>query len=235
MRKILFSMLALILGVGTIMAQKELTQGYIKMEMTEVNSDNEQMAMQLQMLKGTQTEVHFKGDKYVTSMNMMGGMMVTQTFVNQKDKSFDMLMDMMGQKMWINSTMDEMNASENAQVAKNAKVTYDKKDTKKILGYNAYKVMIEFPDQKDMSVTGYITEEIKTKANLMQGMEALELDGYPLEFTVTNPMMSMSMSTIEIKEDVDASKLEMNTEGYKKMTMEEFSKQMGGMSGGMGF
>ncbi len=234
MKKIFLSIAALIVLSINTNAQKTLEQGFIKMEITDVTSDDEQMAMMLQMMKGSQTEVHFKGDRYVTNMNMMGGMVTMKTYVDEDKKGFDMLMDAMGQKFWVASTLDEARGSEQAEVAKNAKVTYDKNDKKTILGYDAYKVSIELPNQEGMMITGYITEAIKTKANLMQGMEALKLNGYPLEFTVKNPQMTLTMTTKEIKDEVDMSKLELKTDGFTKMTMEEFTKQMGGMSG-MGF
>ena len=234
MKRIFLPLLAFMAMSLTVVAQKTLDAGYIKMEITDVASEDEQTNMMLQMMKGTQTEVFFKGDAYVTSMDMMGGMVKTQTFVNEKNKSFDMLMDAMGQKYWINSNLDEARNSENAKVAENAKVTYNKEDTKEILGYKAYRVDIELPGQEGLAITGYVSEEIKTKANLMQGMESLKLDGYPLEFTVNNPQMKLTMTTVEITDKVDESRLELKTDGFQKMTMEEFTQQMGaGM--GLGF
>jgi len=234
MKRTFLPLLAFLTVSLNIVAQKTIDSGYIKMEITEVASDDEQTNMMLQMMKGTQTEVFFKGYAYVTSMDMMGGMVKTQTYVNEQSKSFDMLMDAMGQKYWINSDLDEARNSENSKVAENAKVTYDKDDTKKILGYNAYRVNIELPGQEGLAITGYVSEEIKTKANLMQGMESLKLNGYPLEFTVNNPQMKMTMTTVEINDKVDESRMEMRTEGFQKITMQEFTQQMGaGM--GLGF
>lgn len=234
MKKTILSLVAVLAFSMNMIAQKVLDKGYIKMEISDVTSDNEDMAMMLQMMKGTQTEIHFSGDQYVTSMNMMGGMVSMKTYVNEESKTFDMLMDAMGNKSWVNSTLDEARGSEQAKIAEGAKITYDKNDKKEILGYNAYKVMIELPGQEGVGITGYITEEIKTKANLMQGMESLKLDGFPLEFVVKSPEMTMTMKSMEITDKLDASKLKMNTEGFKKMTMDEFATQMGGGMG-MGF
>jgi len=46
-------------------------------------------------------------------------------------------------------------------------------------------------------------------------------------------MMNITMQATAISDEVDMSKAVPNTTGYKKYTMEEFRKQMGGM--GMGF
>lgn len=220
--------------MATGYAQKTLTKGTVKMEITDVASDDENMAMALEMMKGTETDLYFKDDKYVTKVNMMGGMVNMSTHISEEKNSFDMLMDAMGQKMWISSTLEETKNSPEAKQAENAKVEYDKADTKEILGYKCHKVTITIPDSEDMTVTGYVTEDIKTKANLIQGMQALQLNGFPMEFTVKNPMMSMTMKTTKVSDELDEAMLTLSTDGYKKMTMEEFQQSMGGM-GGMGF
>ena len=232
MKKILLSLLTILTFTSMITAQ--MTEGYVKMEITEATSDDEQMAMGLAMLKGAVTEIFFKGDQHVSKMDMMGGMVKTTNLINKKDNSMDMLMDAMGSKIWVNSKLDE--AQDQGQEAiKNAKITYDKADTKEIMGHKSYKFMISMPDMQGMSVTGYATDEIKTDANVIQGMNGLKLEGFPLQFTVVNPQMKMTMQTTDIKEAVDAKVFEISTEGYTKMTMEEFSKSMGGMGGGLGF
>lgn len=230
MKKILLSLLTVL--SFTVLINAQMTEGYVKMEITEATSDDEQMAMGLSMLKGAVTEVFFKGDQHVSKTDMMGGMVKMTNLINKKDNTMDMLMDAMGSKIWVNSPLDEAQ-DQGQEAVKNAKVTYDKADTKEILGHKAYKFMVSIPDIQGMTVTGYATDAIKTDANVIQGMNGLKMDGFPLEFTVVNPQMKMTMQTTEVKESVDTKVFEMNTEGYTKMTMEEFSKSMGGM--GMGF
>jgi len=45
----------------------------------------------------------------------------------------------------------------------------------------------------------------------------------------------MTVTAQELKSDLDESVFELNTEGYKKMTMDEFQKSLGGMANGLGF
>ncbi len=217
-----------------ISAQKILEKGYVKMEITNVSAEDPQMAMGLEMMKGSQTEVYFKSDKYISYMNMMGGMVEMKVLVEPSKNNMNMLFDMMGQKMWIESKLDESQTAQQKQISASSKITYDKTDTKEILGYKCYKMKIENPEMEGMTVTGYVTEEIKTKANLIQGFQSLEFAGYTMEFTVGNPQFSMTMTAKEVKDTADDSKFVIDTKGYKKMTMEEFQKNMGGM-GGMGF
>lgn len=217
----------------TLNAQKVLDQGTVKMEITGVSAEDPQMAMQLEMMKGSQTELYFKADKHATYMNMMGGMIEMKVFVENAQNQMNMLFDMMGQKMWIESKLDEAQNAQQKEIASKSKIEYNKTDTKEILGYKCYKMTVTNPEMEGMSVTGYITDQVKTKANLIQGFQSLQFDGYPMEFTMGNAQFSMTMTAVDIKDSVDDTKLKFDSKGYKKMTMEEFQKNMGGM--GMGF
>ena len=234
--KHLINLFLLLTPFVAVTAQKTLSEGYVKMEITEVKSDDPQMAMGLEMMKGSVTEIHFMDGKYMTSMTMMGGMVKMNNLVETETKKMDMLMDAMGNKTWVETNLDEAKNSKaaGAQDMEDFKVEYDPTQKKKILDYNAYKATITIPSQPGMKVEGWITEDIKTDANIIQGMQDLKLKGFPLEFSITNPQMTLTFAATDIKESVDQSVFTLNTEGYKKMTMKEFTESMGGM-GGMGF
>jgi hypothetical protein len=219
---------------NSLQAQQVIDKGTIKMEITGVSSEDPQMAMGLEMMKGSQTELIFTEGQYVTNMDMMGGMMKIKVHIEKSKNMMNMLMDMMGNKSWIESKIDETQTAQQKAIAEQSKIEYDKTDTKEILGYKCYKMKVSNPEMEGMSVTGYVTEDIKTKANLIQGFQSLEFAGYTMEFTVSNPKFSMTMTAVDIKDTVDESKFSFDTKGYKKMTMAEFQKSMGGM-GGFGF
>jgi hypothetical protein len=238
MNKNLFSILCLtLLFTVNIFAQKQLNTGKVVMEITGVASDNDQTAMALEMMKGSQTEINFTSEKYGTKTSMMGGMIEVKSYINQGAKSFDMLMDMMGQKMWIFSNLDEMTNNPEAKKAAEAKIEYNKEDKKVIKGYNCYGVKVAMPeDAGGMSMTGYVTEDIKTGANIIQGMQSLKFNGLPLEFTIKNPAMSITMTAVEITDSPNVDALTAKTDGYTKMTMDEFKQKMSAMgAGGFGF
>jgi hypothetical protein len=217
-----------------ITAQKTMDKGYVKMEITEATSDDPQMAMGLEMMKGSVTEIFFTEGKYKTSMNMMGGMVKMDNIVDVSTNKMDMLFDAMGSKSWVDTDLDEAKKNKPAtQNMEEFEVEYDKSQTKTILGYEAYKATISIPNIQGMVVTGWITEAIKTDANIIQGMDDLKLQGFPLEFSLSNPQMKMTFSATDIKDTVDESQFVIKTDGYKKMTMKEFQNTMGGM--GMGF
>ncbi|HPK10836.1 MAG TPA: hypothetical protein PK147_08170 [Saprospiraceae bacterium] len=234
MKNLLFIFIALIGANFNSTAQKVLSEGYVKMEITEVTSDNPQMAQGLEMMIGTQTELFFNKEKSVNKMSMMGGMVENNTYVDFNTDKINILMNAMGNKMWIETNKDESSSEEQKKIQENIKVEYDKADTKEILGYNCFAMKITSPDMKDMVVTGYITDKIITDAQVIQGYGDVAMEGFPLEFTVKNDMMTLTISSVEIKDTVDPKEFNMNTEGYTKMTMEEFQKTMGGM-GGLGF
>lgn len=231
-----FSILVTVLLVSSnfiLNAQKVLEQGTVKMEITEVKSEDPQMAMGLEMMKGSQTELHFKAEKHATYMNMMGGMMEMKVFVESSKNQMNMLFDMMGKKAWIESKLDESQSVRDKEIASKSNIEYDKNNTKEILGYKCYKMTVTNPEMEGTTLTGYVTEQVKTKANMIQGFQSLEFAGYPMEFTVSNPVLSMTMTAVEIKDTVDESKFNFETKGYTKMTMDEFQKTMSAM--GMGF
>lgn len=231
--KHLINLFLLLVPFVAVTAQKTIDEGYIKLEITEVTSEDKNMASQLKMMEGSITEVYFTDGKYRTSSNMMGGMAIMENHINVESRKVDMLFSMMGKKMWIDTNLDEAKQSKmGVQNVEDYKVEYDKSQTKEILGYSTYKVIIT-SDKQGMSAEGWITEQIKTDANIIQGMEDLKLAGFPLELTISVSAMKskMTMAATEIKDTVDASSFVLKTDGYEKMTMKEFMDSMGGMMG----
>lgn len=225
-----------LLAVFTIAftSHAQITEGTVVLEIIEASSSDPQMGM-ISMLKGATTTISFNEDQSVTTMDMMGGMVKTSNFINSKTNQMDMLMDAMGNKIWVASTLEEGKKQQQQPGIEEAEIVHDKSDTKKILGYEAHKVTIKIPNTEGMVVSGYVTDEIKTDASVIQGTEGLKLEGFPLEFTINNPQMKLVIQAKEISKEVDTAALAPNTEGYTKMSMEEFSKSMGGMGGGLGF
>lgn len=235
--KHIFSILSLFILLSTsyvASAQKTLEKGTVKMEITKVASDDPQMEMMLGAMKGSQTELVFDGDRHVSNMDMMGGMVKVKVMVNKAENSMNMLFDAMGKKSWVESPLDKSQSAQEKAVAEKSVIAYDKNNTKDILGYKCYKMTVTNPELEGMTVSGYVTTEVKTKANLIQGFQSLEFEGFPMEFSVGSAQFSMTMTAIDVNDNVDEKKFALDTKGYKKQTMEEFQKDMAGM-GGFGF
>ncbi len=239
MKKSIIVILGLVvLGFFSSQAQADFTKGYIKLELTDVSSQKEEMAAGLEMMKGMTMETFFSDKKTLTQMNMMGGMMKTQSLVDIKSKDAILLFDMMGQKIMVKTNQDNMMSEEDKKKAMGKiKMESFKSETKKILGYECYKVVIDLDQASNMKMYAYVTEQIKASSNNLQGFEAITMKGFPLEFKMEmGTMMSMTYTAVEIKKELDESVFNLDTKGYKEMTFEEFQKSMGGMSGGgLGF
>jgi len=220
-----------------INAQKQMTKGYIKMELSEATSDDEQMAMGLEMLKGTETNYYFDDQKSLVAQSMMGGMVEVSTISYLKDKSIEMYFNMMGNKTLVKTSEAELEGerSDEPQV-KDLKININKDITKTIADFNCHQATIsnsELTDQ-DVKISMFVTEDIVADNNMIQSLREFDFKGFPLEFTIEAQNMKMVYTTTLIEENFDSKVFEIDASGYTKMTMKEFQNQMGNM-GGMGF
>ncbi len=208
--------------------------GALTMEVVEANSTDAQVGAQLEMMKGTKLSVSYMGEKSMTKMNIMGGL-VNIDIKMSENGNMDMYMDMMGQKMWIPSTKAELDLAKAEAALSDPEFVYDESDTKEIAGFECYKVTMTNPDLEGFVLEAYITEEIKTNAAVIQNVDISQFKGFPLEYTINSstPDMTITFTTTDYTADVDASVFDVNTNGFTKMTMEEL-QALGG-AGGFGF
>ncbi|MBK6566214.1 MAG: hypothetical protein IPG18_13680 [Saprospiraceae bacterium] len=229
MHKITLFIFLSILIFQPVFAQKTIKEGVVKMEISDISSNDPQTASALEMMKGSIFEIYFTEKENLTLVNMMGGLMEMKIHVNDADNVMNMYMDMMGQKYLVESKANESITAEQKEAASKMKIEYDKNDTKEIAGYKCYKMKITSPDMQGMTVNAYITEEVRSNAKIIKGYEALSYAGFPLEYKIGNDAFSMTTTTKSIENKVDASKFKIDGTGYTKMTMEEFQKSFGGM------
>jgi len=231
--KQILTCLFLVAGFLSLDAQEVVSEGHITMELTEVTSDDPAMEQQLQMMMGTEMNVHFNDKGSLTTMSMMGGMVKT-TALDSKEGDGKLLMDMMGNKMYIPITAADVKEREEsgAEMWENVNITYDKADTKEIAGMECYKMNIAVKDgMEGMNMSGYITEAITANANIMQ-IDTKKFDGFPMELTIGIGAGKMTITTTKFDKTVDASVFDLDTGGYKQMTFKELQDMMGQMGGG---
>ncbi|MFT6781445.1 MAG: GLPGLI family protein [Saprospiraceae bacterium] len=226
--KHIINILLAVLVFGSASAQMVMDKGYIKMEMTDITSTGQQAA-ELGMLKGAEMEVHFSGDKVLTSINLMGGMMNMSTLVDKKANKTDILINAMGSKMWAEETNESAKTNEVSKAVEGMVIKYDESQTKEILGYKVTKATITRADQPGMVMEAWITEDIKIDSDFIPGMEDFKLKGYPLEITIDTNGTTMSIVTRDIKNVVDMNKFILDTAGAEKIKMSDLSGMMGGM------
>jgi len=229
--------LLILMGLCTlgINAQDALEQGQLTLELTDVKSDDPGAQQQMEMMKGMAMNVTFKGDNSLTAMDMMGGM-IKSTALASEDGSGKLLMDMMGNKMYIPISKEdsEKGKEASAEMWENLEIVYDESDTKEIEGVNCYKMTVKPKEgaESPLNLSGYITKTITAKINVM-GIDLSELEGFPMELTMGTPAGGMTFTTTNFNtNDVDASVFELDTKGYKEMTFQEFMDMMSQMGGG---
>ncbi|UGS24505.1 hypothetical protein [Flavobacterium channae] len=223
MKKLIKIALTALLFVGiTATAQTQLKKGSVTYSMTMPGATEEMAAM------GESTiTVHFDEKTQATDMSMMGGMMLMKTIVptgNKKESK--MTMEVMGMKYEITDIGEEANKATNSvgNLENATEIVYDKKDTKEILGFKCYKATISMNDGSKSIF--YVTDAIAPQA--VEADAKVKLTGYPLEMTVQTEQGDMVMKATKFSKDVAAEAFKVG-EGYTKVTMEEFQKQMGGM------
>jgi hypothetical protein len=188
---------------------------------------------EMDMLGGMNLSIAFDDKMQKMDMNMMGGLIRVQTiFSIESVKDGVLLMDMMGQKIQIvELTEEELAKSNTFMVAEGAEVKYDEKDTKEIAGYKCYRAIMKTEDGNEIKY--YITDKIRPPASPKKSKDMVGLKGFPLEMTIDAQGFVMTFSAKEVSEKV-SDDLFITPEGYTKMTMAEFEKQMGGMNFGLG-
>lgn len=228
-------MLAVLFAIGSVQSYAQTDKGALALELTDVTSDNEQVAAQMEMMKGMMINVHYADGSSITSMDMMGGMVKSSTVMGESG-DLDLYMEMMGNKIWVEASAAELARLEaENDNAPDYDITYDKEDTKEILGFQCYKMTMVDSNNPDAAITGYITEDIKVNTNIMGAVKTKDFAGFPLELSISNPMVTMTFTAQDYTPEADLSKFEFDQSQYTKMTMEEFISQMGAMGGGMGF
>lgn len=183
--------------------------------------DNEEMAA----MGNNTIKISFNETSTATQMDMMGGMISIKTITLDKNNAKDtrMLMDAMGSKYEI--TGEETGSFGNSDVAslKDAEtVTYNKKDTKEILGYKCYKAVVKMKGGTENNL--YITEAIVTQP---KADDKLKLAGFPLEIEVNSAKGKIIMIATAFDKAPSANCFTV-PEGYEKVTQDELRQKLGG-------
>jgi len=227
--------MSFLLAQPALQAQSVIDKGYIKIEVVDVKTEDSQMAAMAGMFKNSFTEVYFLPQKSLTKLSMMGGMTTTTILTDEKSENNLYLMSLMGQKIKLDLTKEElakMQAGENK--ASDVKIKYFKDQKRTILGYSCHKAEMVVNNTQEVAMTLWVTEQIKSNAQVAQGMEANMLKGFPLAYELSvQGQFTMLMEATKIEKDFDKTVFNVNTKGYKSMTFDEFMESMGSMMGGM--
>ena len=157
----------------------------------------------------------------------MAGMGKQVQIINGDEKVVYSLMDIMGQKMVIKMTEEDINEEMGKQPEFSLQ-QYD--ETKEIAGYECKKAVVSSEDESGnkTSFIVYYTEELGgSKLNFDNPMFK-DINGVLMEFEMEQGSMKMKLEAVSVKkENVPDSDFEI-PEGYKELTKEEMQNMFGG-------
>lgn len=181
-------------------------------------------------LTGSKIDLFFTPTHAKVTADVMSGMVKIDARFDNKSKDGIVLMDMMGQKKFMN--LDEESADNAKQTnQKPPSVEYLKK-YKKIAGYKCQEARMTM-EGVDGAVTVYLTEKIKP-SNLkdMSMLKFTGLKGFPLAWEMEQDGMKFEIEATEVSLKKLSKKIfDLKApEGYQEMTKEEL-QGMGGTFG----
>lgn len=161
-------------------------------------------------------KIIMKGNKSKLEQSQMMGKNVVVTDMDQK-KGF-VEMDMAGQKLRMNISTKEFEKEENAM--KNIEYL---EETKTIAGHPCKKAIMK-DDNGSITMTIYYTEKIKNQAQ----REFVGLKGFPLEYSMTQNNINMTIAASEVSEMTISDASFQKSDGYQDITEAELQRMMGG-------
>lgn len=225
MKKLITAVAILLFGVTT---NAQIKEGSVTYVMTLEGLPAEQAAMMGDM----ETKVTFKNGKSLTEMTSM--MFTNQTLVDENGMT--MLMEQMGNKIAVKQTKEEMEKDAAAKAKEkpaDPKIEYIN-ETKTIAGYECKKAIVTVygkDNKEDKTEVWYCDKfENPNKEGKGRGQMIMKgLNGIPFEYSGGQGGMKIKMVAKEVStEAVSDAKLQLSTEGYKLMTMEELRAMQGG-------
>jgi GLPGLI family protein len=172
------------------------------------------------MLQGREMVISIKGDKSRVDMDM--GIMKTSTIADNKTGTAITLMDMMGQKMAIKMTKEEIEKQRAEIKAPTIKYT---DETKEIAGYKCKKAIAVTEEGDELTI--YYTDEIPN-GNSAANNQFVGLNGFPLEYQTIQKGLKMLVTAKSVKPGkVEDSKFKVPND-YKEITQDQLKSMFGG-------
>jgi GLPGLI family protein len=149
----------------------------------------------------------------------------TVTISDGDAKTSITLLDMMGQKIAIQSTPEDIQSEMDKGPKTNVNITGETKD---ILGYTCKKAVITF-EGEETEIIVYFTEELGTKELNFDNPQFKDINGVMLEFEMPNEQFSMKFNAVSVeKKNIEDTEFAI-PEGYQIKTKEEMQGMFGGM------
>lgn len=171
------------------------------------------------MLQGREMIISIKGDKSKMEMDM--GMMKTVTISDSKEGTAVTLMDIMGQKLALKMSKEEIEKQRSE--AKEPTIKYTD-ETKEVAGYKCKKAIALTEEGDELAI--FYTDEIPSGSAANNQFKGL--NGFPLEYQANQNGLKMMVTAKSVKVGkVDDSKFKISSE-YKEVTQEQLQNMFGG-------
>ncbi len=200
-------------------AQKKIKRGVATYEIIEVVSTQPET----EMMMGAKMEICFDNKRHKMDMSLMEGMIRIQTIIDQEKKENIVLTDIAGRQIKVISDFTEQEEN------KVYNILYDKKNRKKIAGYDCYKATLKSEDGELLEL--YVTSKINPKSSFFDQLFP-GLKGFPLEYTINSHNLRMTYLAKAILGKPDFEQYFMIPDTYLEMNPEDFSKELGVMNFG---
>ena len=189
MKNLLLAFVAVAIALPTL-AQKKF-EGTITFSLEYQDLPAEMAAMEAMLPDEMTTQI--KGDK--TRLEQSLGMGMSQvTITDLKKGSGTLLMDMMGKKMAVEMSKDDLKEMDKKKSDKKPEFKYVD-GTKKIAGYDCKKALVSVEGMGEMEI--FYTDELPAGTN--KQFEGLK--GFPLEYTIDSGQFKMKMTAKSVKKE----------------------------------
>lgn len=154
-----------------------------------------------------------------------GGMMEQTMLIDDQKREVVMLMDMMGQKMAIKSTMDELEKNNTRDVAKYYDFKYTE-ETKTIAGFTCKKVLMipktpKSSNQEDFVMEVWYATDISNRLN-----ELKQMPGLPLQYSMDAGVFRMNYTATSVERKKVADSLFEIPKDYTLTTSEQMNQMI---------
>jgi GLPGLI family protein len=201
-------------------AQTKFSEGKIVFDITYPGTDLDQNMM---AMMPTDATIYVKKDMSRMEMKMGMGSMVAIS--DAKSGTTTTLMDMMGQKIAMKITPDDLKKEKEKSGKPQVQITDETKD---IAGYKCRKAIVTTTtDGKDKyTFNVWFTKDIEAKNSAKNQIEGI--DGFMMEFETKQQGMTIKMTAQSVTPQPVDDSMFVIPDGYKQMTMDDMKKMGGG-------
>ena len=234
MKKYFLTLCLMLSGFLFIQAQTDLSEAFVEYTMDSISSSDPQVNAMMSAMKGGTINIFFKGNKMRTDADMMGGVMKMSTFMDfdQKDLPVSLYWEIMGQKIKVNMSEEQMNKMQGADEGEtnSPDIIYNETIKKKILDYNCYQAIIKMPEENEGEIICYITEEVSAPRSVIQNRSDMKMKGFPMQYVIVTPEINMQYTVSKLETSVSDDVFKPLV-GYRVMDVDQFMGSFGAMQG----